>query len=128
MTLLYLHYPLVLQYSCGKSPLMRKSTKPMAIFHFANCQSLPDGLFPIKSHEITIFLWFSYGFPMVFRWFSHELVITRGYSRGAHPPGSSSKQRLGRCGGSTCSISIGPQNVWENTEIILIDSTFIYSV
>ena len=24
-----------------------------------------------KSHSTTIFLWFSYGFPMVFLWFSH---------------------------------------------------------
>ena len=26
---------------------------------------------PIKSHETTIFPWFSHGFPMVFPWFSH---------------------------------------------------------
>jgi hypothetical protein len=28
----------------------------------------------IKDLKITIFLWFSYGFPMVFPWFSHGFV------------------------------------------------------
>ena len=29
-----------------------------------------------KSHEITIILWFSHGFPMVFPWFSHGFPTT----------------------------------------------------
>ena len=39
----------------------------MVIFKFANCQSLPEGIAPIKSHEKPPF---SYGFHMVFLWFS----------------------------------------------------------
>ena len=35
---------------------------------------------PIKSPFITIFLWFSYGFPMVFLWFS-RLRISPGSGR-----------------------------------------------
>ena len=32
---------------------------------------------PIKSHSTTIFLWFFYGFPMVFLWFA-QMVIFQG--------------------------------------------------
>ena len=31
-----------------------------------------EGKIPIKSHWTTIFLWFSYGFPMVFLWVPHS--------------------------------------------------------
>ena len=31
-----------------------------------------EAIHPIKSHETIIFLWFSYGFPMVFLWFSQR--------------------------------------------------------
>ena len=35
-------------------------------------QRLNIPLNPIKSHKTTIFLWFSYGFPMVFLWFTNR--------------------------------------------------------
>ena len=40
----------------------------MLIFH--SYVAVYQKVNPIKSHEITIFLWFSYGFPMVFLWAS----------------------------------------------------------
>ena len=37
--------------------------------------SLPEGKSHSKSHSTTIFLWFSYGFPMAFLWFSSFLIF-----------------------------------------------------
>ena len=44
-------------------------------------------VYPIKSHETTIFLWFSYDFPMVFQW------LTRLYvAASKQPPGDNLHQ------------------------------------
>ena len=53
---------------------MGQSTISMAIFQWQTIGHHHFGyipLKPIKTHETTIFLWFSYGFPRVFLWFSY---------------------------------------------------------
>ena len=41
------------------------------------CNKLPEGKSSIRSHSITIFLWFSYGFPIVFLWFSYGFPMVQ---------------------------------------------------
>ena len=79
----HVQYPLVICYS-----LRTGSHGPVEILDFPiknggsvhSYVSLPEVKYPIKSHKTTIFLWFSYGFPMVYQ----SLVGWFGTSRGSN--------------------------------------------
>ena len=54
-----------------QSPPNSYGSSPCSMAIFSSYVSPYQRVNPIKSHETTIFLWSSYGFPMVFLWFSH---------------------------------------------------------
>ena len=68
--------------------LMGKLTISIAIFN--SKVSVYQRVNPIKSHETSIFLWFSYGFLMVFLWFSYGFPVFKlpmgGIELGPNPP------------------------------------------
>ena len=69
---LRLIYPLVILHSCGKSPFYSwESTISMVSIVMFNSYAAMvsyQRVNPIKSPQTTIFLWFSYGFTLVFLW------------------------------------------------------------